>query len=98
MIVLAVSSLLIGVLLGLRFKVYILIPAIFSVLALVILIDLARGNDFWWLAISVGLVTVGLQVGYLIGAVVPILLAVGSAHKCSQGHMLPDERHELRVR
>jgi ketosteroid isomerase-like protein len=70
MITLAVLSLLIGGMLGLRLKVYILVPAIFSALALIIFIESACGYDFWWLAISAGLVTVGLQLGYVVGGLV----------------------------
>jgi hypothetical protein len=75
MMTLAVSSLLVGALLGFRFKVYILLPAMFLAFTLLIFADLERGYGLWWLAISAGIVTVGLQFGYLAGRAIPILLA-----------------------
>jgi ketosteroid isomerase-like protein len=69
MVMLTILSVLIGAVLGLRLKVYILVPAIFSMLALVIFIQSVCGYDFWSLAISAGLVTVGVQIGYLAGSV-----------------------------
>jgi ketosteroid isomerase-like protein len=68
MVMLAILSLLIGAVLGSHLKVYILLPAIFSMLALVIFIKSACGYDLWSLALSAVLATVGLQIGYLVGS------------------------------
>jgi hypothetical protein len=97
MVTLAVASSLLGALLGFRFKVYILIPAIFFAVGLVIFADLERGYGGWWLAISAGIVTVGIQVGYLVGSAVPILLAPKHTDQYSPGHVPPEERHGSRA-
>jgi Domain of unknown function (DUF4440) len=69
MVMLAVLSLLVGLLLGLRFKVLALVPAILLSLALSLFIESVCGYDLWRLTTSAGLVIVGVQLGYLIGSV-----------------------------
>jgi hypothetical protein len=77
----AVLSLLLGALLGARFTVYMLVPAICLVLAFVVLAGLVHGDDFWSLAICAGLATVGMQLGYVAGTFIPLILSSRRAHK-----------------
>jgi hypothetical protein len=68
MVMLAALSLIIGALLGMRFKVQILVPASILVLAVVLSFESVCGYDFSRLVISAVLLTIGLQFGYLLGS------------------------------
>jgi hypothetical protein len=65
-----VIGVLVGAVLGLRFKVFALVPVIFIALAVVALHGVARGDDFWRLAVSMIAIATSLQVGYLGGSFV----------------------------
>jgi len=58
-----VVAMLSGAVLGLRYKVLILAPAI--MFALVFVVGLAREAGIWWLALDMVVVTTALQLGYL---------------------------------
>jgi hypothetical protein len=68
MILLAIVSILIGALLGLRFRVFILVPAITFALVLVIGVGVARESGIWWIALEMVVVATALQLGYLGGS------------------------------
>jgi len=59
--------LLVGLLLGQRCKVPILVPATVLVAALTIIVHVPRGDTFWLIALMVVVDTVSLQIGYLLG-------------------------------
>jgi hypothetical protein len=66
---------LIGVVLGLRFKVLILVPAIFVVTGYVVGVGIAHGDRAATLILMVALVATALQCGYLFGVLVHAVIA-----------------------
>jgi hypothetical protein len=74
MVSLAISCILIGAALGLRFKVLILVPATAISLALIATIALFTGAGLGWALISAVVGTVSLQLGYLGGLVTGIVI------------------------
>jgi hypothetical protein len=73
-VILILIGVFVGAMLGLRFKVFVLVPVICVALAIVAVGDVARGDDLWQLAISMIVIATSLQVGYFGGSV-----ALGSA-------------------
>jgi hypothetical protein len=67
---------LIGAALGLRFQVYILLPATLVVVAMAIAIGVSVGSGMWWIVLDTLIAVAGLQFGYLVGAVVNSLASV----------------------
>jgi hypothetical protein len=61
-------TLLTGAVLGMRFKVLILVPAIGSALVIIVVGDLAGGSGLFHTLILAMLAATGLQMGYLCGA------------------------------
>jgi hypothetical protein len=59
-------SALIGVALGQRFNVLILIPTIILAMVSAAFIDVARGDEVWPAALTIILVATALQIGYLV--------------------------------
>lgn len=59
--------LLVGTLLGLRFKVLVLAPAVALAFALTTVVGIARGGASWHVLGSALIAVVGLQLGYLTG-------------------------------
>jgi len=77
MTIFAILSFLLGAVLGHRFKVMILAPAIIIGAAVVITFGIAQAEDAWLIGLTVILVGVCLQNGYLCGTVM-VVLAVAS--------------------
>ena len=75
-----VVAMLSGAVLGLRYKVLILAPAI--TFALVFVVGFAREAGIWWIALDMVVVTTALQLGYLGGSA---LAAARSAAKLCYG-------------
>jgi hypothetical protein len=75
MAIYAILSFLLGAMLGHRFKVLILAPAIAVAAVVAIAIGIARAEDVWFIGITVVLVTASLQIGYLCGTIIFALLA-----------------------
>lgn len=76
---LIILSSLTGVVLGLRFKVLILVPAMVLVAAVTIGIGIAHGDGLWSLLLETVLTITALQVGYLGGTIVHFVI-VGARH------------------
>jgi len=60
-----IASLLVGAVLALRFKVFILVPTILAAWAVLTGIGLACEITAAWIALEIAVVTTALQVGYL---------------------------------
>ena len=73
-------GILVGVVLGLRFQVFVLVPVSCGALAIVALHGIARGDGFLQLALAVALTVIALQVGYVLGSVVGLLEAARVDH------------------
>jgi hypothetical protein len=77
------SLLIIGVLvgagLGLRFKLIVLVPAIGFACAVIAAYGLEHGNGGWWLVLAMIIITISIQVGYLVGFILRSLTRVVGA-------------------
>ena len=71
MAIFLVAGAIIGILLGLRFKVLVLVPA--SVLATVVIILSESGNELNLIVLTLVGTLVSLQVGYLAGSILRFL-------------------------
>jgi hypothetical protein len=70
MAVLSTISAIVGVALGLRFKLLILVPAIGFVAAIIGAGGVASGESPWHLALAIAAAAISVQVGYLGGTLV----------------------------
>jgi hypothetical protein len=68
MIAVAVSILLLGIVLGMRYRALVLVPTLGLTLTTVIAVGIAGGNAPGAIAAAVALVSCGLQFGYVFGA------------------------------
>ena len=68
MLTLTIVTTLVGAVLGLRYKVFTLLPAVMFVLAFVIGVDVARGAGIWRIALDMMVATTALQLGYAGGS------------------------------
>ena len=76
MTMLAMTAMLIGAMLGMRFKVFILVPAIVTGSAAILGIGTAYNNSLWSILLSMVLAITALQMGYLGGAIIRFVSAV----------------------
>jgi hypothetical protein len=76
MLILAMAAILLGAVLGLRFKVLILLPAAVVAVAIMAAADSVAHNSLSTTAVDVVLVLAGLQMGYLAGAIAAGLMGV----------------------
>ena len=76
MLILAMAAILLGAVLGLRFKVLILLPAAVVAVATMAAADSVAHNSLSTAAVDVVLVLAGLQMGYLAGAIAGGLMGV----------------------
>ncbi len=70
MTILAMTALLIGALLGLRFKVFILVPAIFIGSVATFGVAVTHNISFWLTLLALIMEIAALQVGYIVGTVI----------------------------
>ena len=89
---LAMMTLLIGALLGLRFRVFILVPAIVVGSAAILSVGMARSDGIWPTLLAMLLAITALQVGYLSGAVIQFLVAKARVSKNSRGTIAVAQR------
>jgi hypothetical protein len=71
----AMTAILIGAVLGLRFKVLILAPAIVFGSAATLGIGMAHSHSIWFVSLAIVLAITALQLGYLAGAVIRFVIA-----------------------
>jgi hypothetical protein len=64
---LAIIGVVVGVALGLRFKVLVLVPAIAWAVIFALTVGLARGDSFWSILSAIVIVGMAIQLGYLVG-------------------------------
>jgi hypothetical protein len=57
-----------GALIGFRFKVFMVMPAILATTIAAAVVAIAQGETFWVVASAIGLSAAGLQIGYLCGS------------------------------
>ena len=83
MLMLSLICLLVGAVLGQRFKVQILIPAM--ALAVAAAAGLAHAGTFWQILGAVFVATTDLQIGYLAGVGIRYLMAVTRTRRINAG-------------
>ena len=97
MIILAMTAIIIGALLGQRFKVFILVPAIAISSAATFGIGMAHNSSLWSSLLATVLAISALQMGYLGGAVLRFSagqqVRKGSQGVIAAGQRLPAERY-----
>jgi len=76
MLILAMAAILLGAVLGLRFKVLILLPAAVVAVAIIIAAGSIEHSSFSAVAVDAVLVLAGLQMGYLAGTIAGGLMGV----------------------
>ena len=76
MLTLAIVCVFVGGALGLRFNVFVLIPAVGFALVFVVTFSIACNNGIWWVALAIAMVTTALQLGYLGGSMTWLVLAL----------------------
>jgi hypothetical protein len=79
--ILAMICFLIGAMLGLRFKVLVLLPAIVVLLVATISVGIARSDSGWAILLATALGMVSLQLGYLAGTCTRFIPGHGRACK-----------------
>jgi hypothetical protein len=67
MMELAIIGALIGIALGLRYKVLILAPAVTLAMIFALMVGVARADSFWSIVLTTAAVATALQFGYLAG-------------------------------
>jgi hypothetical protein len=68
MAAIAIISVLVGASLGLRFKVFVLFPAIPSVLAIIAVGGTLRDQTIWWIVVAMVVGAISVQLGYFCGS------------------------------
>jgi hypothetical protein len=74
-IALAVINVFAGIVLGLRYRVVILAPAVSLVVTFAVIVGIARGDHFWSIILAMVIVGTAIQFGYLVG--IAIRAAIG---------------------
>jgi len=77
--ILTLMGALAGAVLGLRFKVLVLVPVICVALAIVLVNGIARSDGVWWLAFTMIMIATALQLGYVLGIVVRVVINAARA-------------------
>jgi hypothetical protein len=89
MMTLTILSLLAGLILGQRFKVLVLVPAIPLALLLAVGTGITRADGFWWTALMAVAGCTALQIGYLLGLAIRPLPVIGRAGRTSLSGSAP---------
>jgi hypothetical protein len=69
MVTFTIVSVLVGALLGMRFRVFILLPVVLLAVAIVATVGLARESGAWRILLEIVVVMTALELGYLGGSV-----------------------------
>jgi len=72
-------SVLVGAMLGLRFKVFVLVPVICGALAIAVVEGIAGGDGLWRLVFAMIVIAASLQLGYILGIVVRFVMGAARA-------------------
>ncbi len=75
------TALLIGALLGLRFQVSILVPAIVMGSSVILSLGMAHSHSFWPTLLATVLAITALQIGYVGGAVIRFVIVEARVRK-----------------
>ena len=89
MLMLVLASMLVGAVLGLRFRILVLVPALLLMLALVVAGGLAHGDDVWSILLALMLGGISIQLGYLGGTAIRFTVAAARAPRLPVGTTAP---------
>jgi hypothetical protein len=64
---LTIISIVAGIVLGLRYKVMVLVPAVMFVMVFGVIIGVARADGFWSIVLTAAVLGTAVQLGYLVG-------------------------------
>ena len=73
---LALVGVVVGIVLGLRYKVFVLVPAVSLAIMFAVMSGIARGDRVWSILLAMAILGTAVQFGYLAG--IMIRAAVGS--------------------
>jgi hypothetical protein len=77
----AMISLLVGMVLGQRFKVLVLLPTIAIAVLFAIGVGIAQADTAWWIFLTAAATATSLQIGYLAGCGIRYTLVVARASR-----------------
>jgi hypothetical protein len=79
---LAVIGIAVGIVLGLRYKILILVPAVLFAMTVAVVIGVARADSVWSIVLMTSAVVTAVQLGYLAGAVIhAVIIAIRPPRK-----------------
>lgn len=93
---LSIVSLLVGAVLGLRFKIAVLVPAIAIVFVISIVAGLVQGYTGWSIVLMAAAGSASLQVGFIMGLVVQHVLEATSPSRPAPYSSTESARHLVR--
>jgi hypothetical protein len=85
MMILILMGVLVGAVLGLRFKMFILVPVFCVALPFVVVDGVSRGDGVWRLALAMIVLATSVQVGYALGNVLQFV--IGAARSRNHGRV-----------
>ena len=87
MIIFNLIGVLVGAVLGLRFKVFALVSVICGALIIVVVDEFVRGDGLLRLVFTMSIILTAVQLGYILGSVVRLLLGEARARNHSRVSM-----------
>jgi hypothetical protein len=72
---LAIIGVVVGIVLGLRYKILVLVPAVLLAMIFAIIIGIGRADSFWWIVLTTVALVVAVQLGYLAGIAIHAVIA-----------------------
>jgi hypothetical protein len=90
---LAIVSVLTGIALGLRYKVFVLVPAVTLTIMFAVKGGIAHGDRLWSILLSMAILGTAVQFGYLAG--IMIRAAVGSIRTSILGGRNPEFNSQI---
>jgi hypothetical protein len=72
---LAIIGVVVGIVLGQRYKILILVPAVLFAMIFAIIVGAARADSFWSIVLTTVALVVAVQLGYLAGIAIHAVIA-----------------------
>src|SRR5215470_14780585 len=72
---LAIIGVVVGIVLGLRYKILILVPAVLFAMILAIAVGVGRADSFWSIVLATVALVIAVQLGYLAGIAIYAAIA-----------------------
>src|SRR5215467_4248629 len=78
---LAIIGVVVGIVLGLRYKILILVPAVLFAMILAIAVGVGRADSFWSIVLTTIALVIAVQLGYLAGLVIHAAIVIRPPRK-----------------